>query len=196
MRGAPREDRIRQIRELAAQGFIRTEVASAIGISRRQLSALCKNSGIKFVRIYKSNKRSINIEETFGCSKEQYDFLKPIGAAAAFYHKKVNARIRGIEWKLTLPEWWKIWRDSGKWERRGRRSQEYVMCRRGDVGPYSSDNVYIETAQHNQITSFEVQRARYESEQRSSDPGIYCPCDQAHNVTDQDICGYAKWRRG
>lgn len=30
----------------------------------------------------------------------------------------------------------------------------------------------------------------------TSDPGIFCPCDQAHNVTDQDICGYAKWRRG
>ncbi len=35
-----------------------------------------------------------------------------------------------------------------------------------------------------------------QSPEAASGAEIYCPCDQAHNVTDQDICGYAKWRRG
>lgn len=70
----------------------------------------------------------------------------PIGA---FYQHRANARYRGIEWNLTLWDWWKIWNDSGKWELRGRRHNEYQMCRCGDEGPYQKDNVYIDFSHNN-----------------------------------------------
>ncbi|MDP1702605.1 MAG: hypothetical protein Q8L53_16835 [Aestuariivirga sp.] len=98
----------------------------------------------------------------YGCSLEQFAVLKkfhcemrkrgdsytvsPIGA---FFTQKKNAKNREIEWKLSLWEWWAIWQQSGHWLDRGRTADAYVMCRRGDVGPYSVENVYIDTASHN-----------------------------------------------
>lgn len=60
------------------------------------------------------------------------------------FHRQVHhAKTRGIQWLLTFDEWWAIWQASGKWEMRGRSSGDYVMARRGDVGPYSKENVFI-----------------------------------------------------
>lgn len=69
----------------------------------------------------------------------------PIGA---FRVQRNNALRRGIEWRLSLAEWWAIWEASGRWESRGT-GQGYVMCREGDKGPYAVGNVYIATAREN-----------------------------------------------
>lgn len=91
------------------------------------------------------------IREFEGCTPEQVralraDSAKPIGA---FLSQQRVAKFRGIEWHLTLVEWWAIWQRSGKWHQRGRRANEYVMCRRGDVGPYAVGNVVIATGDLN-----------------------------------------------
>lgn len=57
-------------------------------------------------------------------------------------HRKGAAR-RDIPWHFTYLTWLKLWLESGKWLKRGRRSGEYVMARFGDRGPYSSKNVKI-----------------------------------------------------
>lgn len=62
-----------------------------------------------------------------------------------FLKQKKKARKRNIEWQLTFEEWWNIWQHSGHWEERGKGKDSYCMCRKNDVGPYSIDNVYIET---------------------------------------------------
>lgn len=64
----------------------------------------------------------------------------PIGY---FVSQRNNAKKRGIQWNLTLKEWWDIWQESGKWDQRGRNSGEYVMARYGDTGPYEVGNVKI-----------------------------------------------------
>ena len=61
----------------------------------------------------------------------------------AFYKQRGTAINRGIDWKLTLKEWWGIWEASGHWEDRGRGVQKFAMCRYGDSGPYSCENVFI-----------------------------------------------------
>lgn len=45
-------------------------------------------------------------------------------------------------------EWWTIWQMSGRWEERGR-GHGYMMCRKGDVGPYALGNVVIATGDFN-----------------------------------------------
>src|SRR4051812_11641348 len=60
-----------------------------------------------------------------------------------FAQHRRDSRGRGIEFKLTFEQWWKLWQDSGKWSRRGARKGQYVMARFGDVGPYSVGNVII-----------------------------------------------------
>lgn len=97
----------------------------------------------------------------WGCSRDDYQALlrmgkeltakgvsrerQPIGA---FIMQKSSARRRGIAWGLTLWQWWTIWQDSGRWEDRGR-GNGYVMCRKGDAGGYTADNVFIAPARHN-----------------------------------------------
>lgn len=70
----------------------------------------------------------------------------PIGA----YHQQKSGAVnhRGIKFELTFWQWWAIWQASGHWDERGR-GQGYVMCRKGDIGPYAVGNVYIDTAAHN-----------------------------------------------
>ena len=60
-----------------------------------------------------------------------------------------NAEIRGIPWEFTFDTWWKLWEESGKWDQRGRGSDQYQMCRTGDTGPYSPSNVRIDTTLSN-----------------------------------------------
>jgi hypothetical protein len=76
-----------------------------------------------------------------GVSRER----QPIGA---FIAQKRTAKMRGIAWGLTLWQWWTIWQESGRWEERGRGSG-YMMCRKGDAGGYTADNVFIATGRHN-----------------------------------------------
>src|SRR5690349_18542152 len=92
----------------------------------------------------------------YGCTKEQWLEMRDYGVRMvaaggskdctplrAFQHQRFRAGKRGIEWQLTLPEWWAIWKASGHWEDRGKTRLGYQMCRKGDKGPYAVGNVYI-----------------------------------------------------
>lgn len=63
--------------------------------------------------------------------------------------QKSKALTRGISWELTFEQWWKIWQDSGRWSKRGKRMGQFVMSRKGDMGPYSVDNVVIKECGEN-----------------------------------------------
>lgn len=100
-------------------------------------------------------------QRKYGCGAEQYKMLlakrtdelkagkgyrrTPFGA---FQTQRRGAKRRGIGWELDLWQWWSIWVASGKWAERGS-GQGYVMCRRGDEGPYATDNVFIAPAREN-----------------------------------------------
>ena len=56
---------------------------------------------------------------------------------------------RGISFNLSYEDWLEMWLVSGKWPNRGKESGQYVMCRFGDVGPYSKRNCYIGTVEQN-----------------------------------------------
>jgi hypothetical protein len=70
----------------------------------------------------------------------------------AFIQQRKSADVRGIEWRLTLAEWWRIWSESGKWGVRGVGHGAYVMSRFGDDGAYEPGNVFIQTADLNNST--------------------------------------------
>ena len=59
----------------------------------------------------------------------------------AYKTQRVSAKKRGIEFLLSYEQWLAIWGDNIK--DRGCRSGQLVMCRFGDAGPYSVDNVFI-----------------------------------------------------
>lgn len=81
------------------------------------------------------------------CKKRVKRDSRKMTPRRAFWDQRSNARHRGIEWVLSFEEWWDIWCESGRWERRGRSG--YVMCRTGDTGPYAVGNVYIDHTSNN-----------------------------------------------
>jgi hypothetical protein len=73
----------------------------------------------------------------------------PETAFQAFQIQRRNARQRQIAFLLTFEEWWDWWQVDNRWANRGRRGRDLVMARRGDIGPYSLENVYCSTAWDN-----------------------------------------------
>jgi len=70
----------------------------------------------------------------------------------AVYRKQKRAAIaRRIGFLLSFREWIEIWTQSGKLDQRGRRRDQYVMARFGDIGPYALGNVKIITMLENRL---------------------------------------------
>ena len=53
--------------------------------------------------------------------------------------QKISAKNRNIDWLFTFEEWIRWW--GSDIVNRGCRKGQLVMARKGDTGPYSSDNV-------------------------------------------------------
>ena len=67
----------------------------------------------------------------------------------AYNAQRQRAKSRGIEWHFTFESWLSVWKSSGHLRERGKRLGQYVMSRRGDVGPYSPNNIVICTVSEN-----------------------------------------------
>lgn len=106
-------------------------------------------------------KKEALCQERYGCSLAERRMLLRIGREMvkdgcgryrtptyAFTSQRSNAKARGIDWSMTLLDWWRVWEASGKWAERGR-GQGFMMCRFGDAGAYEIGNVYIATGVHN-----------------------------------------------
>lgn len=94
--------------------------------------------------------------ESFGCSAAYWRNLRDLGLEMmsnglrpectplrAYSHQRSAAvNRRKLQWRLTLPEWWGLWEESGHWDERGI-GRGYMMCRVGDLGAYEVGNVFI-----------------------------------------------------
>lgn len=126
--------RIEAIRTLFAWGQSVQDLMKTFGLTE---SAIQKN-------VHDLRSR----EELWGCTREQYLILLKNGVTEKFRDQKSGAKTRGIGWELNLWQWWTTWQDSGHWDKRGG-GQGYVMCRRGDIGPYAVGNIFIDTNRKN-----------------------------------------------
>jgi len=107
-------------------------------------------------RLERSRLRDEMWREKRGCTFEQYRSVISLGdggeSVMIFYSRQRNhANSRGVEWLLSFWEWWNIWRDSGRWDQRGKGVGKYCMCRFGDSGSYEKCNVYIDTVVRNSV---------------------------------------------
>jgi hypothetical protein len=141
-------------------GETQRSIGSDLGLTGNRIGQILalnglshKDGGHRVVIAKNALQKNKRREEFFlnvrGCTEEQWRYLRGMNKD---YHKtpliahkiqKNNAKKRGIPWELPMWEWWRIWRDSGKWEKRGRCDGEYVMARIGDTGSYSTQNVEI-----------------------------------------------------
>lgn len=167
--GVSRE-RVRQV--LAKQGLTARDGGAAVQTAQRTQVALAARDvryTVKWGHTYAAHRRLRLIGRGMmqrGAPRER----TPIGA---FIRQRHTAGKRGIGWSLTLAEWWTIWTASGKWCRRGRGASGYVMSRRGDVGPYAVDNVFIQRATQNS-SDRPQKRSGLPTGVRHSTSGRYC----------------------
>jgi DNA-binding CsgD family transcriptional regulator len=147
--------RIEQMAALYKSGKSLNEIGNRYGITRERVrQILTKHRGFSAKdggqhiaaeqrRIRRNLKRDQRAIEKWGCTWDKYVELRALRKPTrAFALQKRNAATRGIAWELSLWQWWQIWQLSGHWSERGR-GRGYQMCRNGDQGPYSVDNVYI-----------------------------------------------------
>ena len=119
------------------------------------------------------SRRNKNAISLYGCTYETairhndgISLRKKGGLACRYLTQKHCAiHTRDIAWEITFPEWAQVWKDSGKLDERGLWADGYCMARKGDVGPYSADNVYITTVAANS--------ADYQAELKIR--GVVCP---------------------
>lgn len=142
-------ERADSMAKMRSSGRTLAEIGHRFGVSRQRVHQILGSTG----RVP---------TEKMGCSPDVYEELTRIGERMvsegvgsdrtpirSWHTQRSNARVRGIEWRLSLEQWWSVWEASGKFDLRGRRRGQYVMCRYGDRGSYSVDNVFIATCSHN-----------------------------------------------
>jgi hypothetical protein len=155
--GICQESRNEQIASEFSTGATSLELARRYGVSSQRIFQILKRRGIQFGGVaYRTstagtsdNRRLIANKYAFlsyyGCTREQARSLSTVGQRRAYSFQRHSALRRGVGWEMNLIQWLLIWEESGKLEQRGRRGHKYVMARKGDEGPYATDNVYITT---------------------------------------------------
>lgn len=167
------------MKEMFLRGKTLAEVGAAFGITRERVRQVLTKVGITrldggaAMRSLRNIRDKAEKIDRLRAKREQRHFdkygmsiadLDAICAAprssrehptVKFSQQKKSAKARGIAWELSFADWWRIWRESGKWDQRGR-SKGYCMARWGDDGPYSAENVYICTIGQNFSDSYSV----------------------------------------
>lgn len=156
-------DRAQLMAKLYRQGFVLDKIGKKFGLTRERVRQILRQLGVQkdegggalqhFIRIRAKIEKKITLNEArerrsrknYGCSFTEVQALGPISEkrtpAHRYKQQRLSAKNRGVEWKITLPQWWKIWSESGKWSECG--TGKYGMARYGDIGPYHQDNVRI-----------------------------------------------------
>lgn len=157
-----RDESARRTKSMAAlyrAGYTLAQIGDQYGLSRERVRQLLgkyesmsgADGGASAKAAARAEKqkaaRDARCMVRFGCSFETYNAV-PSKAKRAFCQQRASAARRKVGWELTLWQWWSVWQESGHWRERGR-GQGYVMCRKGDEGPYAVGNVFIATAIEN-----------------------------------------------
>lgn len=101
-------------------------------------------------------------------------------ALKAYADQKRSAKKRGVPFLLTSAEWQWLWWQSGKWNQRGKLAHQYVMARKGDVGPYAVGNVFFQTVSENAREGNLGRKTQYRQE----------PCEKCGTLVPANIA----WR--
>lgn len=167
--------RFERMAELYKSGETLEEIGKRFSLTRERVRQILRKGGV--VRsdggqaikqeIKKHLKYSLRVERAterllqhYGCTYDEMMALndgKSVSTrgslAMAYRNQMRHAEYLGIEWKFTFPQWVEAWENSGKIDQRGRSADSYVMGRKGDVGPYSPDNVIFITLRQNSSDS-------------------------------------------
>lgn len=158
------------IANLYKSGFTQKEIGERHGVSGSRIQQILKLMGVDSflggvsLRAFDKTRAAIDAANarrddrcfaTYKCSHADAFALNgnknisdETGLARRYIQQRNHARTRGIEFKLSFPEWVALWQDSGYLASRGR-GEGYCMARVADQGAYEIGNVYFCTIGEN-----------------------------------------------
>lgn len=163
-RHIPEQERIRRANCMLAlyrQGSTLHEIGQRYGLTRERVrQILTEKFGVQRLvggaHLRGELRESVTNAERerryltkYGCGYADWKVLSRTGVTTAYKYQRRSAKTRGIEYHLTLADFWKIWKDSGKWEFMGRGRGRYCLTRVNDKGPYAVGNVVVMTTEQN-----------------------------------------------
>lgn len=157
------QQKAEKMAEMYRQGLTLADIGRQYGCSREYVRQLLASAGITAaegglaVRSRMVNSATISKRRLAQAKQEAkrgvpYELLRELqacGATRAYRRHSENSRKRGIEFKLTLAQWWAIWQASGKYHLRGTGRGKYCMSRILDGGAYELGNVNIQLNEAN-----------------------------------------------
>lgn len=171
LRGIPLNKISAQLCDMYCSGKTLQEIGDGFGVSRERIRQVLAQLGItsdqggrtikqiplKKIRLAEEEERKermgARILKKWGFTVDEWRSINKLKGSknpiTAFTSHRKNSYKRGIEFKLSFIEWWRIWQESGKWGLRGRGIGRYCMARFGDKGPYEVGNVVIQLATEN-----------------------------------------------
>ena len=151
------------------------QIISRCGVTRdeggEQLRAFLNNSEKRSKKRAEQELRKI---KSWGCTLDEYNYFRGFNTDYCktpinyFKNQENSAKNRGIEWSLTLPQWWGIWERSGKYELRGRGKGKYVMARIEDLGGYEIGNIEIIEFSQNAKDYYSIYKSEWYEKMRKS----------------------------
>lgn len=174
-------ERNRKIAQLfKEEGWPMSKIGKEFGITRQGVQLILQNYGLS-AKDGGAHKRALDKKEeknqiqrkkrhtyclkNWGCTLEQYEELRNMDEdfnktpIARFIQHRSNALRDSASWNLTLWEWWTIWKESGKYELRGRGPRSFCMSRKEYHKPYQVDNVIIKEITDNIYAVIERRKA-------------------------------------
>lgn len=115
------------------------QVLSKLGVTRFDGGQIQRALGRKLDKHIDLRERNV---ERYGCTLQQ---RKAIGATARrrYIQHRRNNTMRGIEWNISLWDWWQFWQQSGKYDQIGKRREGLCLSRKDKTKPYTLDNLKI-----------------------------------------------------
>lgn len=158
--GAELDKRDLRMCEMYKQGLSLREIGEKYGVTRELVRQSISKHGIRGTdggpRKYSAEKKAARkaaLDARYmakhGLTADQYREIRDARLTKVFQKQRDNASRRGIDWNLTLGQWFAIWQASGNLHLRGRGKGRYVMSRYGDLGAYEVGNVFIQLSTDN-----------------------------------------------
>jgi hypothetical protein len=179
---APRNiDRAEKMASMFRQGLTMEQIGEHFAVSRERVRQILKTVGLVANDGGAAMRRDTKRQATkarrdaiamvrWGLDHATAKRYRQEGLIGAFVSQRNAAHLRGIQWRLTFPQWLRVWNESGKLALRGRGKHRYVMSRVKDEGGYAVGNVHIQLSTENNRQGI----AKVRRNPKPTNIGVWC----------------------
>ena len=178
------EGRNERMADMYRQGVTLEKIGAQFSLTRERVRQILAKRGVagddggKRAQIAMAGGRAVDRKRTekrrqqellWGVSYDLLSALRSEGHTAAYRNHKNSAAARGIQFDLSLGQWWAIWQASGHAHERGRGKGKYCMSRMSDAGGYVLGNVHIQPCVENSRDAVKT----WQGKAPKKNPGVF-----------------------